>query len=65
VDFSEKLVIKLEEVHKVKVYPVELHTIIKGMHKNKLIIGYGNLTLEEIKEGIHRLKQALQKENSS
>jgi GntR family transcriptional regulator / MocR family aminotransferase len=45
--------------HKVKIYPVELHAIHKGVHQNKIILGYGNLTIKEIGEGIHRLKSAL------
>lgn len=48
--------------YKVKIYPVELHTIEKGRHQNKIIIGYGNLTFEEIEEGIGRLKNALLRE---
>lgn len=45
--------------YKVKIYPVELHAIREGVHQNKIILGYGNLTIEEIGEGIHRLKSAL------
>ncbi|WP_332647272.1 MocR-like pyridoxine biosynthesis transcription factor PdxR [Lysinibacillus sp. 54212] len=39
----------------VKVYPVEDHTIEKGKHSNRIILGYGHLNNEEIQEGIHRL----------
>lgn len=42
----------------IKVYPVEEHAIQKGMHAHRLIIGYGHLTLEEIKEGVKRLESA-------
>ncbi|EIJ81732.1 transcriptional regulator, GntR family with aminotransferase domain protein [Bacillus methanolicus PB1] len=59
IEFSNEKVKEIIAEHKVKIYPVELHTIQKGMHQNKIILGYGNLTLEEIKEGIHRLKNAL------
>jgi GntR family transcriptional regulator / MocR family aminotransferase len=58
-EFSEQKVNQIREEHKIKIYPVELHTIQKGMHQNKIILGYGNLTIEEIEEGICRLKRAL------
>ncbi|WP_269774495.1 PLP-dependent aminotransferase family protein [Bacillus siamensis] len=56
--FSEQVLKKLDQ-HKIKIYPVELHTIEKGVHKNKIILGYGNLAEKEIEEGIRRLKAAL------
>src|SRR5699024_314008 len=55
VEFSAQLVQELSKKYKVQIYPVELHTIEKGKHKNKIILGYGNLTLNEIEEGICRL----------
>lgn len=58
-EFSDQKANEIMKEHKVKIYPVELHTIRKGMHQNKLILGYGNLKIEEIQEGVHRLKQAL------
>lgn len=51
---------ELEETHKVKIYPVEQHTIQKGYHKNKYIIGYGNLTKQEIEEGARRIRGSVQ-----
>ncbi|WCK53702.1 PLP-dependent aminotransferase family protein [Aneurinibacillus sp. Ricciae_BoGa-3] len=59
ITFSNEKVNELMKEHKVKIYPVELHTIEKGRHRNKVILGYGNLTMEEIEEGVRRLKQAL------
>ncbi|UUA84771.1 hypothetical protein NNG64_02810 [Bacillus siamensis] len=56
--FSEQVLKKLDQ-HKIKIYPVERHTIQKGVHKNKIILGYGNLAEKEIEEGIRRLKAAL------
>lgn len=41
------------------VYPVEQHAIRKGCHQSKVIIGYGNLTQEEIEEGVRRIKTVL------
>jgi GntR family transcriptional regulator / MocR family aminotransferase len=56
--FSEKQLEKILE-HQIKVYPVEHHAIQKGKHHNKIILGYGNLTEEKIREGVQRLKAAL------
>lgn len=38
---------------------VEEHAIVKGNHLNQIMIGYGNLSNEEIKEGIKRIKDTL------
>lgn len=59
ITFSEQIVHTIIQKYHIKVYPVEHHTIQKGKHSNKLILGYGNLSLEDIKEGIQRLKQAV------
>ncbi|MDE3841131.1 GntR family transcriptional regulator (plasmid) [Bacillus methanolicus] len=59
IEFSNEKVQEIMVKYKVKIYPVELHTIHKGMHQSKIILGYGNLTIEEIEEGIYRLKSAL------
>ncbi|MFB6468442.1 PLP-dependent aminotransferase family protein [Cytobacillus sp. Hz8] len=58
-NFSDEKIQQLSETHKVKIYPVELHTIQKGTHKNKIILGYGNLTANEIEEGVDRLKKGI------
>lgn len=39
----------------VRVYPVELHSIVRGDHANKLIMGYGHLAEDQIREGVRRL----------
>lgn len=39
----------------VRVYPVEDHTIEKGHHIKRMIIGYGHLNEDEIREGVQRL----------
>lgn len=54
VQFSDSMLHKLEESH-LRVYPVEKHAINKGRHRNKIILGYSNLSPDEIKEGIRRL----------
>lgn len=43
----------------VRIYPVEDHAIIKGRHTHNILLGYGNLPLEKIPEGITRMKNAL------
>ncbi|TCK92576.1 GntR family transcriptional regulator [Natranaerovirga hydrolytica] len=58
VEFTPRLIEQINQ-HKVKVYPVELHTIEKKKHLNKIILGYGNLKEDEIIEGIYRLQCAL------
>ncbi|WP_075980133.1 MocR-like pyridoxine biosynthesis transcription factor PdxR [Bacillus massilinigeriensis] len=55
VGFTEKLIERLYQSN-VKVYPVEHHTIQKGRHVNKVILGYGNLREEEIEEGVCRTR---------
>ncbi len=56
--FSKQVMKRLEE-HHVKVYPVETHSIDKGKHCNRIIIGYGHLDSETIIEGVKRLKDTL------
>jgi GntR family transcriptional regulator/MocR family aminotransferase len=58
VTFNDEVLKELRE-NKVKVYPVELHTMEKGAYKDCVILGYGNLSDEQIKEGIFRIKDAL------
>ncbi|MFV0941191.1 PLP-dependent aminotransferase family protein [Bacillus thuringiensis] len=58
VQFTKELLEKIQQLG-VKVYPVEDHAIEKGKHHNRIIIGYGHLTTEEIKEGVSRLQRAI------
>ncbi|MFZ5898191.1 MAG: PLP-dependent aminotransferase family protein [Bacillota bacterium] len=58
VEFTDKAVGVLIQ-NGVRVYPVEKHAIIKGRHKNKIILGYGHLSGEEIAEGVRRLRMLL------
>lgn len=58
IEFTEDLLGMLHQ-NNVKVYPVEHHTIYKGRHVKKVILGYGNLAEEEIGQGIRRLKESL------
>ncbi|MFF5996904.1 PLP-dependent aminotransferase family protein [Lysinibacillus sp. KU-BSD001] len=56
--FSIQVLKQIEQAG-VKVYSVEDHTIEKGNHLNRIILGYGHLNNEEIKEGITRLYNAI------
>ncbi|MBH5320428.1 PLP-dependent aminotransferase family protein [Paenibacillus sp. GSMTC-2017] len=56
--FTEVVLAHIESFG-VKVYPVESHTLVKGKHTRSIIIGYGHLTNEQIREGVSRLHQAL------
>lgn len=56
--FSEALLEKIAN-QGVRVYPVEVHAIEKGLHREKIILGYGHLPEEKIKPGVERLKAAL------
>lgn len=38
---------------------VESHAIKKGSHLERIILGYGHLSMEQIEEGVRRLQQAL------
>lgn len=58
VQFNKELLEKIQQLG-VKVYPVEDHAIEKGKHHSRIIMGYGHLTTEEIKEGVNRLQRAI------
>lgn len=55
IEFTSELIERLYQ-NNVKVYPVEHHAIDKGRHVNKVILGYGNLKINEIEEGVCRLR---------
>lgn len=56
--FTEEI-LEIITKEKVKVYPVERYAVHKGRHCNKIILGYGHLNIEEIAEGVKRLKKAI------
>lgn len=58
--FDEMLFVKFD-AEGVSIPYVEDHAIVKGLHNNEIMIGYGNLTEEEIKQGINRMKRVLEK----
>lgn len=64
IHFTPELLEKLSAAG-VRVYPVEEHAICPGRHTDKLIIGYGNVSEEEIEEGVRRLYSLLSFSESS
>lgn len=39
---------------------VEDYSIMKGKHKNELVLGYGELSFSEIEKGVKRMKKVLE-----
>lgn len=60
ISFTEEVLKKIQQ-ESVKVYPVEKYAIHKGNHTNKIILGYGHLSINEIEEGIKRIKKGISK----
>lgn len=58
ITFTDKLISKLFK-NGVKIYSVEEHTITKGVYNDTIILGYGNLTKEDISKGIVLIKQII------
>lgn len=58
VSFTDEAMKKISD-QKVKVYPVEKYAIHKGAHNNEIILGYGHLSVDEIREGIIRIKAGI------
>lgn len=56
--FSTELVRRIKDSG-VYVVPVEHHAAIKGGHANQIILGYANLTPEEMEQGLIQIKQAI------
>jgi GntR family transcriptional regulator/MocR family aminotransferase len=45
----------------IRITPVESHCIAKGRHQSKLLIGYGHLEPEEIRNGVQLLHDCMEK----
>lgn len=58
VDFTKNYLKNLER-NGVKVYPVEDHTIVKGLYNDTIILGYGILSVNDIEKGIDILKSCI------
>jgi GntR family transcriptional regulator/MocR family aminotransferase len=59
--FTEELVERIG-AYGINVVPVTAHAVVKGGHSDKLILGYSNLTTEQIETGVRRLAEALRNE---
>lgn len=57
-DFTAELVQHLLEKG-VYIVPVEKHSIIKGKHRNQIILGFAQLSYDEMEKGIKILKEEL------
>ncbi|MBZ9536450.1 PLP-dependent aminotransferase family protein [Cytobacillus oceanisediminis] len=59
IDFHSALIHKMEQFG-VKVYPIEQYSLEKGKHKERIVMGYGGLSLEEMEKGVHLLRRMLE-----
>jgi GntR family transcriptional regulator/MocR family aminotransferase len=57
-DFTEQDSIAMEELG-VEADYVEDYALVKGQHRNRLVLGYGALSLAQIEEGVTRLQKVL------
>ncbi len=57
-EFSPELMKSIEGAG-LKIFPVEEHAVIKGKHRNQIILGYAHLKNTDIRKGILRLKEVL------
>jgi DNA-binding transcriptional MocR family regulator len=44
-------------------YGVKHDAIVKVRHEHQIVMGYGGLTIESIRQGVRRLRQALEEAN--
>jgi len=56
--FDRSIVLNAKE-HGIKIYPMAEHTVRANVHQNKLIFGYGNLSLQRIDKGVRILAKLL------
>ncbi|MFD0693116.1 PLP-dependent aminotransferase family protein [Paenibacillus sp. GCM10027628] len=58
ISFDDELLRQFKE-EDVIVYPVEQFALAKGTYANSIVLGYGGLTADKIKEGIRRMKDVM------
>ena len=58
IEFHTRLVEWIKE-NSIQIYPVDYYSILKGNHGNKIVMGYGSLTIDRIEEGVRRFKRAV------
>lgn len=56
--FTEAVIARIYE-EGVQVYAVEHYAMVRGRHENRIVMGYGGLTVEAIAEGVERLARAI------
>jgi GntR family transcriptional regulator/MocR family aminotransferase len=59
IDFTNPTILEEVKQADVHVYAVEHHAIRKGAHCDEIVLGYGNLSSEQIAEGVRRLARGL------
>jgi GntR family transcriptional regulator/MocR family aminotransferase len=59
IDFTDAAIMQALEQTGVQVYPVEIHAVRAGHHRHQIVLGYGNLTEEEIIAGVKRIARVL------
>lgn len=64
VDFRPSFIHKMEQSG-VKVYPIEQYSLEKGKHKERIVMGYGGLSLEEIEKGVRLLRKVIEANGKS
>jgi GntR family transcriptional regulator / MocR family aminotransferase len=55
-----KELIQWIQKHGVLIYSVDHYALVKNTHPNKVVLGYGSLSVETIEEGVRRLKEAIE-----
>jgi GntR family transcriptional regulator / MocR family aminotransferase len=55
----DKAILHWIQKHGVLIYSVDHYSLVKNTHRNKIVLGYGSLSVEKIEEGVRRIKEAL------
>ncbi|MCV9885080.1 MocR-like pyridoxine biosynthesis transcription factor PdxR [Metabacillus halosaccharovorans] len=58
VDYHQSLMNWIQK-YGVKIYSVDQYSLVKNTHRNKVVLGYGSLSIEKIEKGVRRLKEAI------
>lgn len=59
IEFNKDLIDWIQK-YSVHIYSVDYYAMLKGTHCNKIVMGYGSLSVEKIEEGVQRLKNAIE-----
>ena len=58
ISFTDQVLKEISK-QKVKVYPVDNYAIHKGNHNNEVILGYGHLSIDEIEDGVKKVRKGI------